>query len=270
MPGGEQNLRQQIQEQTVQSARDFYGGSLGRLKGRLQGDRAQLEDLAKQVPESDAQARIRNMVDSYSKIEASLDQRAHDLGVEEAVNEAPQRAQEAGGQAAQEAQEAAGGMLDQATGAVGQVAGLAGQVAEGAQEAVSQVVGQIGQVAENLPGGQLLSRTTNEAGQTVQRVVDESGDILEMTLDEEVNLVDENLVGNLTDLPAEEEHQNEEGQTIRTVKEESGTLMELQLGEDGSTLDLQIPPNTEEVTEQVEETTRQVTGGGDRHQDQGQ
>lgn len=67
---GERNLRQRIQEQTVRSARDFYGDSLGRLKDRLQGDRAQLEDLAEQLPEGDAQAQIRDMVDSYSKIES--------------------------------------------------------------------------------------------------------------------------------------------------------------------------------------------------------
>ena len=72
MPEGERNLRQRIQEQTVRSARNFYGDSLGRLEGMLQGDRAQLEDLAEQLPEGDAEARIRDMAGSYSKIEESL------------------------------------------------------------------------------------------------------------------------------------------------------------------------------------------------------
>jgi hypothetical protein len=50
---------------------------------------------------------------------------------------------------------------------------------------------------------QLLSQRTNEAGQTVQRTVDESVDIIETTLDEAGNLVDEDIVGNVADLPEE-------------------------------------------------------------------
>ena len=44
--GGEmsesQNLVQQIQEQTIKSAQDFYGESLGRINSQLQGDRSHL------------------------------------------------------------------------------------------------------------------------------------------------------------------------------------------------------------------------------------
>lgn len=87
MPEGQSNLRQRIQEQTVRSARDFYGDSLGWLEDILQGDRAQLEDLAEQFPESDAEARIRDMVGSYWKIEESLHRAARDIGVEDAVGE---------------------------------------------------------------------------------------------------------------------------------------------------------------------------------------
>jgi hypothetical protein len=125
---------------------------------------------------------------------------------------------------------------------VRQASGQVGQIAESAQEAVGQVLDRVGQVAENLPGGLLLSRTTNDAGQTVQRAVDESGVVVEITLDEANNPVNEKVVGSLAELPAEEEYQNQEGQTIRTVKEESGTLIKLRLGEDGSILDLQSLP----------------------------
>ena len=250
MSEGKQNLQQQIQEQTVQTARGFYADSLKQLKGQLQGDRAQLEDLAKQLLEGDAQAQIKESANSYSRIEESLDRAAHDLGFEDEVNETAQQAQEAGRQVNQQArdeagQDTAGGAVDQTIGVVGQTAG---QVVESAQEAagqaLDQIVDQIGQVTENLPGGQLLSRSTNEAGQIVQRAVDESGGIIEITLNEACNIVDENLVGSLTDLPAEEEYRNEEGQTIRIVKDESGTLIELQLGDDGSILNIQISPTT--------------------------
>ena len=50
---------------------------------------------------------------------------------------------------------------------------------------------------------------------------------------------------------------------MRTVQDESGTLIELQLGEDGSVLDLQIPPGTEETTEEVEESSQRSGGQQD-------
>jgi hypothetical protein len=248
VPEEERSLRQRIQEQTVRSAREFYGDSLGRLEGILQGDRVQLVDLAEQLPEGDAEAQIRDMAGSYSKIEELLHWVARDLGAEDAVGEAARQAQE---EAAEEperttrgARDAAGAAAGGVTGAAGQAATQVGQIAEGAQEAVGQVLDRVGQVAENLPGGRLLNRATDEAGQTVQRAVDESGVIVEITLDEAGDLVNQKPVGSLAELPAEEEYQNEEGQTIRTVKEESGTLIELRLGEDGSILDLQVPPSS--------------------------
>jgi hypothetical protein len=242
VPEGERDLWQRIQEQTVRIARNFFGDSLERLESVLQGDCAQLEDLEQQLPEGDAKARIRGMVGSYSKIEESLHRAARGLETEDVV----------AGAAAPQAQEEA----------TGQAAGQIGEIAESAQGAVGQVLHRVGQVAENLPGGQLLARTTNEAGQTVQRAVDKAGVVVEITLDDAGNLVNQKPVGSLAELPAEEEYRNEEGQTIRTVKDESGSLIELRLGEDGSTLNIHVPPDSEEVTEQVERTTQQVVHGG--------
>ena len=210
MPEGERNLRQRIQEQTVRSARNFYGDSLGRLKGMLQDDRAQLEDLAEQLPEGGAEARIGDMAGSYSKIEKSLHRAARDVGAEDAVAEAAQQAQEeAAGEpqrATRGARDAAGAAAGRVTGAVEQASGHAGQIVESAQEAVGQVLDRVGHVSENLPGGQLLNRTTNEAGQTVQRAVDESGVVVEITLDEAGNLVNQKPIASLAALPAEEEY----------------------------------------------------------------
>jgi Uncharacterized protein conserved in bacteria (DUF2188) len=53
-----QNLAQQIQEQTLRTAQNFYGESLGRIKSQLQGDRSQLESLAEQISQEEAQAQI--------------------------------------------------------------------------------------------------------------------------------------------------------------------------------------------------------------------
>lgn len=106
MPEGERNLRRRIQEQTVRSARNFYNDSLERLEGMLQGDRAQLENLAEQLPGGDAEERIRDMAGSYSKIEESLHRAARDGGAGDAVGDAAQRAQ---GEAAREPKRAARG-----------------------------------------------------------------------------------------------------------------------------------------------------------------
>ena len=232
------DLARRVQEQTVDSSREFFCASLARLKDRLRNDRAQLEYLAEQLRQEEAQARIRDLVDSYSAIEGSIEEAARDLGLEHVVDESAGQPQEPEGQAGQRPQETVGQAVQ---GAQDAVAGTVGR----ATEAAGQIAGRIGQVAENLPGGQLLDRATDESGRTVQRVVDESGDIIETTLDESCDLVDENLVGKITDLPAEEEYEDEEGRRIRTVKDESGTFVKLCLGPDGSVLDLEVSPDTE-------------------------
>jgi len=221
-----QDLARRVQDQTVDSARDFFGASLGRLKDRLRDDRSQLEDLAEQLQQEQVRARIQELVDSYSAIEESIERAARDLGLEGTMDETVPHAHDTVGRAVQGAQGTVAGAVDQA------------------QSATGQMAGQIGQVAEHFPGGRLLGRTTDESDRTVQRVVDETGDIIETTLDESYELVDENPAGSLTDLPVEEEYQDEEGRMIRTVKDESGTLVKLHLDPEGSVLDLEIPPNT--------------------------
>jgi pyruvate/2-oxoglutarate dehydrogenase complex dihydrolipoamide acyltransferase (E2) component len=125
---GAQNLLQQIQQQTIQSAQDFFGESLGRIKGQLQSDRAELESLVEQVPQEEAKQQIQELVDSYSAIEDSVDQTAQGLGITDTVNQALQQLQEA----------------------VGQVAGQAGQAAQG----VKDTGGQVTQQAQQAAGGQ--------------------------------------------------------------------------------------------------------------------
>src|SRR5215208_364996 len=64
-------LVQQIQEQTIKSAQNFYGESLGRINSQLQGNRSQLESQGEQIPDEEAQ--IQEMADSYAVIEESFD-----------------------------------------------------------------------------------------------------------------------------------------------------------------------------------------------------
>jgi pyruvate/2-oxoglutarate dehydrogenase complex dihydrolipoamide acyltransferase (E2) component len=151
------NLQQQIQQQTIQSAQDFYGESLGRIKGQLQSDRAQLESLAEQMPSEEAQAQIQELVDAYEAIESSLDQSAQDLGVEDAVSQALQQAQETMGQVAGQAQEAAGQVTGQVAQGVqdtaGQAAGQAQEAVGGAAQQAQEAAGQATQQAQEAVGG---------------------------------------------------------------------------------------------------------------------
>ena len=231
-----QDLARRVRDQTVSSARDFFGRSLGRLESQLRDDHSQLEYLVEQLSQEEARARVQELIDSYSGIEGAIDEAARDLGIETVPVEAAPQAQ---GPEGQEGRRDAVGQALQ-----GSQEAVAGAVGQAAAEVVGRVAGQVEQVAENLPGSRLLSRTTDESGRTVQRLVDESGDIIVATLDEAGDLLDENPVGSLTDLPTEEEYQDGEGRTIRTVRDESGTLVELRLGPDGSVLDLELPSGT--------------------------
>ena len=147
-----QNLAQQIQEQTIKSAQDFYGASLGRIKSQLQGDRSQLESLAEQVPQEEAQAQIQELADSYAVIEESFDQAIQDLGLQDVVSQALQQAQEAVGQVAGQAQEVAGGAAQRAQ-------DTAGQALQGAQSAAQQAAGQAQEAA-----GQATQQVQEAAG----------------------------------------------------------------------------------------------------------
>jgi hypothetical protein len=126
-------------EKIVQSAQDFYGDSLGRIKGQIQKDRAVLESLMEQSPPG-AQAQIQEMIDSYTEIESTLDQSTQDLGVTDTVNQALQQAQDAAGQVTVQAQEAAGGAAQQAQETAGQAAQQAQDVAAQAADQASAVL----------------------------------------------------------------------------------------------------------------------------------
>jgi uncharacterized protein YjbJ (UPF0337 family) len=87
MTEGAQNLNQAIREQTLKSAQDFYGDSLGSLKGQLETDCAQLQELLDELPGSqlDARARLEEMVQSYEAIGKSLDEVAQQQRVRDTV-----------------------------------------------------------------------------------------------------------------------------------------------------------------------------------------
>ena len=68
----------------------------------------------------------------------------------------------------------------------------------------------------------------------MQRTVDELGDIIETTLNENEEIVGEELVGNVSDLPAEDEYVDEEGRIVSRVRDESGNAFERLADDEGN------------------------------------
>jgi uncharacterized protein YuzE len=79
----------------------------------------------------------------------------------------------------------------------------------------------------------VIDQNANGARQTMQRAVDEFGDIIEITLNEDGEIVGEDLVGNVSSLPVEEEYVDEEGRTVSRVRDESGNAFERILDDEG-------------------------------------
>ena len=69
---------------------------------------------------------------------------------------------------------------------------------------------------------------------TMQRTVDELGDIIETTMNENGEIVGEELVGNVGDLPVEDEYVDEEGRIVSRVRDESGNAFERLADDEGN------------------------------------
>jgi len=75
----------------------------------------------------------------------------------------------------------------------------------------------------------LLSLMVNALGETVARVVDRSGLILELTFDRDAGIVDEQVVGKATDLPAVSQQFVGTVDRARVVRDPSGSLIQVVL-----------------------------------------
>ena len=101
------------------------------MKSQVQNYRQQLEQFSQQLPEGAAQAQAKEMIDSYSEIEGSMDRAAQDTGVEDAMSQAVEQTQQQ--------------MQEVAQGAAQQVQDTAGQAAQQGQQAAQQATGGGGQ-----------------------------------------------------------------------------------------------------------------------------
>ena len=131
---------------------------MGHIMGQMQSDSAQLQGYMQQLPE-EARARIRQLTDSYSEFEDTINRASQDIGVEDSLQEsaeqARQNADQASGQgptdvAAAQAQEVAGQATQQAQDTAGQAIDQAGQLIGQTQDAVGGLLGD----GEDQPGEQ--------------------------------------------------------------------------------------------------------------------
>lgn len=78
------------------------------------------------------------------------------------------------------------------------------------------------------------------AGLVTRRSVDESGRILETTYNEEGEVVDEEEVGDVTDLPVETEYVDAQGRLLSLARDELGNIFEWVTDEERGTLEARI------------------------------
>ena len=85
-------------------------------------------------------------------------------------------------------------------------------------------------------------RMPNIAGGTTQRSVDESGWIFETTHDENGEIIDEDLVGTVADLPVMDEYVDEQGRLVSVAKDKLGNTFEQIMDEEFNTLGVRLLP----------------------------
>jgi hypothetical protein len=67
--------------------------------------------------------------------------------------------------------------------------------------------------------------------------VDDSGNILQTTMNENGEVIGEDLVGNVADLPVEEEYIDDEGRVVSRVKDDMGNVFEQVLDDEGNVVE---------------------------------
>lgn len=92
-------------------------------------------------------------------------------------------------------------------------------------------------------GARHAEPTPGEAGRTNRFSVDEAGFILKTTYDEAGGIVDEDVVGNVSDLPVEEEYVDDEGRLVSVAKDELGNTFEQVMDEELNALGTRLLPN---------------------------
>jgi hypothetical protein len=115
------------------------------------------------------------------------------------------------------------------------------EIAEAALRIAIEDVRERGQESELVKrlGGRPVDRATGvtaEGGRTTLRSVDDSGWIFETTHDENGQIVDENVVGTVADLPVVDEYVDGQGRLVSVAEDELGNTFEQIMDEGFNTL----------------------------------
>jgi pyruvate/2-oxoglutarate dehydrogenase complex dihydrolipoamide acyltransferase (E2) component len=197
---GIQKSRQEVQQQTMNLAQEYFGDSAEVLKQQIRENRATLENLPDQIPggrDEAFQALFQELMENYSSMEESINEAQQNVanldtdqirrqGEVEATDAARRQARELGVDLTKiegtgtdgriivsdvvEAAEAMGESEVSGDGAAGEAAQRA---AQRGQQAVGQATDQVGQVAGQAQD--TAGQVTDQAGQAVQGVQDTVG-----------------------------------------------------------------------------------------------
>jgi hypothetical protein len=86
---------------------------------------------------------------------------------------------------------------------------------------------------------------TGEGGLTARRSVDDAGSILETTYDENGQIVDEDVVTSVAQLPVEAEYVDERGRLVSLARDELGNTYEQIMDEEFNTLGTRLLPGAD-------------------------
>ena len=104
--------------------------------------------------------------------------------------------------------------------------------------------GRESELVKRLSGQHAAQATdaTDEGGLTTRRSVDEAGFIVETTYDENGEIVDEDVVASVAELPVEAEYVDESGRLVSLAKDELGNTFEQVMDEELNTLGTRMLP----------------------------
>ena len=104
--------------------------------------------------------------------------------------------------------------------------------------------GKDSELVRRLSGRHIAQATSaaDEGGLTAWRSVDEAGFIVETTYDENGEIVDENVIASVAELPVEAEYVDENGRLVSLARDELGNTFEQILDEEFNTLGTRLIP----------------------------
>ena len=93
--------------------------------------------------------------------------------------------------------------------------------------------------------GRRVAQISDAAGGTIRRSVDEAGWIFETTYDENGEIIDEDVVGTVADLPVMDEYVDEQGRLVSVAKDELGNTFEQIMDKEFNTLGTRLLPGAD-------------------------